>query len=40
LREKKAKNSSAIEWIKENIMIHQLSFFKVDTSGRFVLLGT
>lgn len=40
LREKKEKKSSAIEWIKENIMIHQLSFFKIDASGRFVLLGT
>ena len=40
LREKKEKKSSAIELIKENIMIHQLSFFKIDASGRFVLLGT
>lgn len=40
LKEKKDKKSSAIEWIKENIMIHQLSFFKIDASGRFVLLGT
>ena len=40
LREKKDKKSSAIEWIKENIMIHQLSYFKIDPSGRFVLLGT
>jgi hypothetical protein len=40
VKEKKDKKLSAIEWIKENIMIHQLSFFKVDTAGRFVLLGT
>ena len=40
IKEKKDKKSSAIEWIKENIMIHQLSFFKVDAAGRFVLIGT
>lgn len=40
VKDKKDKRQTNIEWVKENIMIHQLNFFKMDESGRFVLLGT
>lgn len=36
----KGKRTLAFEFTKQNLMVSGMSFFHVDPSGRFILLGT
>lgn len=36
----KGKRTLSFEFTKQNLIVNGMSFFHVDTSGRFILLGT